>query len=109
MSSRDSERSVELQELLRSLRPRILDMLRIYRVPEEAAGEIVHDTFIALAVRWNRVGNRKAWLLGTLEARCRALGGAPEARPGDPPEGPPDDPTESSSGGGGGAGPRGVT
>lgn len=72
MPSRDSERSLELQELLRELRPRILEMLAGYHVPEEQAAEIVHDTFIALAVRWHRVGNRRAWLLGTLEARCRA-------------------------------------
>ncbi len=74
MDSRDSERSAELQELLRAMRPRILELLRRHRVPEEAAAEIVHDTFIALAVRWNRVGDRQAWLLGTLEARCRRLG-----------------------------------
>lgn len=72
MPSRDSERSLELQALLRELRPRILELLATYRVPEDKAAEIVHDTFIALAVRWHRVGNRKAWLLGTLEARCRA-------------------------------------
>lgn len=72
MPSRDSERSLELQVLLRELRPRILEMLAEYRLPEEKAAEVVHDTFIALAVRWHRVGNRRAWLLGTLEARCRA-------------------------------------
>jgi DNA-directed RNA polymerase specialized sigma24 family protein len=69
----DSERAVELQKLLRRLRPRILEVLRSHRVPEREAAEIVHDTFIALAVRWNRVGNREAWLMGTLEARCRDL------------------------------------
>lgn len=73
MDERDSDRSVELQELLRTLRPRILELLCSHRVPEEKAAEIVHDTFIALAVRWNRVGDRRAWLLGTLEARCRGL------------------------------------
>lgn len=72
MPSRDSERSLELQALLREMRPRILEMLAEYRVPEEQAAEIVHDTFIALAVRWHRVGNRQAWLIGTLEARCQA-------------------------------------
>jgi len=72
MPSRDSERSLELQALLRELRPRILELLAAHRVPEDKAAEIVHDTFIALAVRWHRVGNRKAWLLGTLEARCQA-------------------------------------
>lgn len=73
MDERDSGRSVELQELLRTLRPRILELLCSHRVPEEKAAEIVHDTFIALAVRWNRVGDRRAWLLATLEARCRGL------------------------------------
>ncbi len=72
MPSNHSERSLELLGLLQALRPRILDLLASYQVPEEQAVEIVHDTFIALAVRWNRVGNRQAWLLGTLEARCRA-------------------------------------
>lgn len=72
MPSNHSERSLALQGLLQALRPRILDLLASYRVPEDQAVEIVHDTFIALAVRWNRVGNREAWLLGTLEARCRA-------------------------------------
>lgn len=73
MDDRDADRSVELQELLRTLRPRILELLCAHRVPEEKAAEIVHDTFIALAVRWNRVGDRRVWLLGTLEARCRGL------------------------------------
>lgn len=91
MPSRDSERSLELQALLRELRPRILELLATYRVPEDKAAEIVHDTFIALAVRWHRVGNRQAWLLGTLEARCRAWSGSADepAEGGDdpPPEG----------------------
>ncbi len=72
MPSHHSERSLELQGLLQALRPRILELLATYQVPEEQAVEIVHDTFIALAVRWSRVGNRQAWLLGTLESRCRA-------------------------------------
>lgn len=88
MAPRDSERSVELQRLLRRLRPRILEVLRSHRVPEEKAGEIVHDTFIALAVRWNRVGNREAWLLATLEARCRALSGDGALPPGGGPGSP---------------------
>lgn len=83
MDSCDSERSVELQELLRTLRPRILELLRRHRVPEAKAAEIVHDTFIALAVRWNRVGDRRAWLLGTLEARCRGLAESADEEPGD--------------------------
>jgi len=87
MPSRDSERSLELQALLRELRPRILEMLAAHRVPEDKAAEIVHDTFIALAVRWHRVGNRKAWLLGTLEARCQAWDrAAAEPVPGGEPE-----------------------
>jgi len=81
MPSHHSERSLELQGLLHALRPRILELLTSYQVPEEQAVEIVHDTFIALAVRWRRVGNRKAWLLGTLEARCRSW--ADEARAAD--------------------------
>lgn len=95
MSSRDSERSLELQALLRELRPRILEMLAEYRVPEEQAAEIVHDTFIALAVRWHRVGNRRAWLVGTLEARCRAWSRSVEeaaaGEDGDPPDAPDED------------------
>lgn len=73
MSSHQSERSQELQDLLRRLRPKILELLRRHRVIEERAAEIVHDTFMALAVRWGRVGNREAWVLGTIEARCRSL------------------------------------
>ncbi len=79
MPSHHSERSLELQGLLHALRPRILELLTSYQVPEEQAVEIVHDTFIALAVRWSRVGNRKAWLLGTLEARCRSWADAARA------------------------------
>ena len=83
MGSGDSERAVELQKLLRRLRPRILEVLRGHRVPEAEAAEIVHDTFIALAVRWNRIGNREAWLMGTLEARCRELARCGSGRGGD--------------------------
>jgi DNA-directed RNA polymerase specialized sigma24 family protein len=73
MSGHESERSKELQELLRRLRPRILRLLQDHAVPEQDAAEVVHDTFMALAVRWGRVGNREAWILGTIEARCRAV------------------------------------
>lgn len=83
MAGRDSERAVELQKLLRRLRPSILAVLRRHRVAEAEAAEIVHDTFIALAVRWNRVGNREAWLMGTLEARCRELARRGSGRRGD--------------------------
>jgi DNA-directed RNA polymerase specialized sigma24 family protein len=108
MPSHHSERSLELQGLLHALRPRILELLSTYQVPEERAVEIVHDTFIALAVRWSRVGNRQAWLLGTLEARCRswadeARAEGPEGREpgaGGGAEGDPD----GSAGGSGGAG-----
>jgi len=74
MSAHQSERSRELQDLLQRLRPQILDLLRDHAVGEEMAAEIVHDTFMALAVRWGRVGNRESWILGTIEARCRGLG-----------------------------------
>lgn len=71
MSSRGSERSRELQELLSRLRPRIVELLKLYEIPSIAAEEIVHDTFVALAVRWDRVSNRETWLLSTIETRCR--------------------------------------
>lgn len=73
MPAHQSERSQELQDLLRRLRPQILDLLQRYRVPESRAAEIVHDTFMALAVRWSRVGNRQSWILGTIDARCRSV------------------------------------
>lgn len=73
MPADPSDRSQELQTLLLRLRPRILELLRTHDVPEESATEIVHDTFMALAVRWGRVPNREAWLIGTLEARCRSF------------------------------------
>lgn len=72
MPAHQSERSAELQNLLRRLRPQILDLLRDHAVGEDAAAEIVHDTFMALAVRWGRVGNRESWILSTIEARCRS-------------------------------------
>lgn len=83
MSADPSDRSRELQALLLRLRPRILELLRIHDVPEESAADIVHDTFMALAVRWGRVANREAWLLGTLEARCRSFA---SRRDGDDPD-----------------------
>lgn len=73
MDAPPPERSQELHALLASQRPRILALLARYGVPDERAAEMVHDTFIALAVRWQRVGNRETWLLATLEARCRAF------------------------------------
>lgn len=73
MPAHQSERSRELQDLLRRLRPQILGLLQDHAVGEEMAAEIVHDTFMALAVRWGRVGNRESWILGTIEARCRGL------------------------------------
>lgn len=68
----DSERSTDLQALVKALRPEIVEVLETYRVPEERASEILHDTLIALAVRWNRVANHRTWIVSTLEARCRA-------------------------------------
>ncbi|MGD2114821.1 MAG: hypothetical protein PVG07_07205 [Acidobacteriota bacterium] len=80
MTAHESERSKELQDLLRRLRPKILRLLRDHAVPERYAAEVVHDTFMALAVRWGRVGNREAWILGTIEARCRSLAAEQAAR-----------------------------
>jgi hypothetical protein len=99
MPAHQSERSRELQDLLQRLRPRILDLLHDHAVGEEMAAEIVHDTFMALAVRWGRVGNRESWILGTIEARCRALrsnDGSGAAESADP-----SDSSDSSDGGGG--------
>jgi len=94
MPSHQSERSQELQDLLRRLRPKIVELLRRHRVVEERAAEIVHDTFMALAVRWGRVGNREAWVLGTIEARCRSWASNP--LPSEPPnENTPEDPGDS--------------
>ncbi len=91
MPSHQPERSQELQDLLRRLRPKILELLRRHRVVEERAAEVVHDTFMALAVRWGRVGNREAWVLGTIEARCRGMASSPlaaDSPDGDTPEDP---------------------
>ncbi|MFP3941642.1 MAG: hypothetical protein ACLF0P_15195 [Thermoanaerobaculia bacterium] len=72
MASSDPERSADLQELVRELRPEIVEVLATHRVPEDAAAQILHDTLIALTIRWNRVTNHRAWIVSTLEARCRA-------------------------------------
>jgi len=87
MSAHKSERSQELQDLLRRLRPQIVEILRLHAVDQDRAAEIVHDTFMALAVRWGRVGNRETWILGTIEARCRSLAAERLASDGGEPEG----------------------
>lgn len=76
MSSRGTERSAELQELLSRHWPEIVELLKLYQVPPARAEEIVHDTVVALAVRWERVAHKGIWLLSTVENRCR-MGAAP--------------------------------
>lgn len=72
MAPPDSERPTDLQALVRDLRSEIVEVLSAHRVPEDAAAQILHDTLTALAIRWNRVTNHRAWIVSTLEARCRA-------------------------------------
>jgi DNA-directed RNA polymerase specialized sigma24 family protein len=71
MAPRGTERAAELQELLSRHWPEIVELLRLYQVPPARAEEIVHDTVVALAVRWERVAHKGIWLLSTVENRCR--------------------------------------
>lgn len=87
MAPRGTERSAELQELLSRHWPEIVELLKAYRVPPARAEEIVHDTVVALAVRWERVAHKGIWLLSTVENRCRMRTG-PLPAEGDGPCGP---------------------
>lgn len=62
--------TAELQELVDSLDPEIKAVLVRFCVGEKEAEEIVYETMMALALRWNRLTDRRRWFLEALEHAC---------------------------------------
>lgn len=77
----ESVPSAELSELVDRLNPRIHGLLARHGIPEEAAGELVYETMVALAHRWHRVRDRERWFLDTLERACARKGTTPAGDP----------------------------
>lgn len=59
----------EIRELLTAARPKLLRMLVYGKVPLADAEDVLHNALVALVMAWEQVGvigNREAWLVGTL-------------------------------------------
>lgn len=64
----------ELGELVERLRPQVRELLARYCIPEERAGDLVHDAMLGLAHRWHAVPDRDRWFLEALEHACAEEG-----------------------------------
>jgi len=61
--------AAELHQLLTAARPKLRRMLAYGKVPLADAEDVLHDALVALVMAWEQVGvigNREAWLIGTL-------------------------------------------
>jgi hypothetical protein len=88
MPSSDRPSAKELNQILDRLAPEIARLLHGRGFSVSEAVKLVSDALVALAHRWNRVGDRDRWLLKTLDEQTRDRPGAP---PGAPPKEPADE------------------
>jgi RNA polymerase sigma factor (sigma-70 family) len=63
------ERST-VDDLLMRVRPRAQRILRRYRIPAEAADDLVQEAMLRTLAEWDRVKDPEAWILVTLRNRC---------------------------------------
>lgn len=68
-----------LVDFLRSVQPKVEEVLARHEVPEGQAEEILRSTLQILVWKWESVRNREAWLLAVLERKCSLLAAAPLA------------------------------
>lgn len=61
----------QVEGLLRRLRPLMAEILARHAVPREDAEDLVQETLFALVFKWAGIRNPDAWLLATLENRCK--------------------------------------
>ncbi|MFW6012161.1 MAG: sigma-70 family RNA polymerase sigma factor [bacterium] len=60
-----------VEGLLRSLQPRMAKILARHAVPPDDAEDLLQDTLFALVYKWDGIRNPEAWLLATLDNRCK--------------------------------------
>lgn len=80
MSRREIDESLptaELAALVDSLSAEIQAVLTRHCVSEEAGEEIVYETMMAVARRWNDLTDRRRWFLEALEHACAREGTEP--------------------------------
>lgn len=63
----------QVMALLHSLRGAIEERFRGNGIPANEAERILHETLLALVLRWNEIEDHRAWLLETIKARCRSF------------------------------------
>ncbi len=60
----------ELESLVERLRPKLRRILRGYGIPPHDAEDVLQEAFLAMIGKWESIGNKEAWLAGTLRHRC---------------------------------------
>jgi RNA polymerase sigma factor (sigma-70 family) len=59
-----------LESLVERLRPKLKRILRGYGIPPHDADDVLQEAFLAVFSKWDSIGNKEAWLAGTLRHRC---------------------------------------
>lgn len=70
-----------LEGMLRRLQPRMAQVLSDHAIPSEDAEDLVQETLFALVYKWAGIRNPEAWLLATLDNRCRIYNGRHDGEP----------------------------
>ena len=66
-----SRSDFRVEGLLRCLQPRMEEILERHAVPPDDAEDLLQDTLFALVYKWDGIRNPEAWLLATLDNRCK--------------------------------------
>jgi RNA polymerase sigma factor (sigma-70 family) len=63
--------SPQMAAALGRVRPRLVKILRAYRVPALDSEDLVQDALLVLVTKWAEIRDPETWLIGTVRFLCR--------------------------------------
>lgn len=70
MTAPRAQREDETRDFLAKLRPRLVRVLRSYRIPPADAEDLLQQAFLAFLYRIDSVNDPERWLLGVMRKKC---------------------------------------
>lgn len=68
-----SKRWQQVEEIVRHLEPRIIEMLREKQIPPSEAASLLEDIVTLLLYRWKEVSRPEAWVLEMVRNRIKRI------------------------------------